>query len=183
MRSRVKIINRQAFPLAIVIVLMAATLSFAQNATVAKINVNSASQSELTTLPGMSKKKADKLIAGRPYGSAADLSKSGLSAKQIDKITPLVTFEGGPAAAAAPPAPAPSSLSTPTSHKSRSSGTSAASGSENTSAQVPPQPGMVWVSRRSKVYHVEGDRWYGKTKHGEWMTEADAIKAGYHKAK
>jgi hypothetical protein len=42
---------------------------------------------------------------------------------------------------------------------------------------------MVWVSRRSKVYHVQGDRWYGKTKHGEWMTEADALKAGYRKAK
>ncbi|MGH7879155.1 MAG: hypothetical protein ACREQD_06615 [Candidatus Binataceae bacterium] len=42
---------------------------------------------------------------------------------------------------------------------------------------------MVWVSRTRKVYHVQGDRWYGKTKHGEWMTEADAVKAGFRKAK
>jgi hypothetical protein len=181
---------RLAFPIAIMTVFLAATLSLAQDSAAAKININTASQSDLAGLPGMSKKKADKVIAGRPYGSAADLSKSGLSAKQIQKITPLITFEGGPApAAVSSPAEAPSSAeapaaaSTPPGHKSRSSSATSSSTSESATAQTPPQPGMVWVSRRSKVYHVEGDRWYGKTKHGEWMTEADAIKAGYHKAK
>jgi hypothetical protein len=54
-----------------------------------------------------------------------------------------------------------------------------------TGAQTPPQPGMVWVntSSKSKVYHKEGDRYYGKTKNGKWMTEADAKKAGYTAAK
>jgi hypothetical protein len=179
-----------AFPIAIMTVFLAATLSFAQDSTAAKININTASQSDLTGLPGMSKKKADKVIAGRPHGSAADLSKSGLSAKQIQKITPLITFEGGPVpAATSSPAESrssaetPAAATTPAAHKSRNSSATASSTSESAAAQTPPQPGMVWVSRRSKVYHVQGDRWYGKTKHGEWMTEADAIKAGYHKAK
>jgi hypothetical protein len=186
----VKIRNRLTFPIAIIAVFLAATLSIAQDTTAAKININTATQSDLAGLPGMSKKKADKVIAGRPYSSSADLSKSGLSAKQIQKITPLITFEGGPApAVASSPAATPGSAetpvaaSTPSTHKSRSSSAGGSSASESTTAQTPPQPGMVWVSRRSKVYHVEGDRWYGKTKHGEWMTEADAIKAGYHKAK
>ena len=34
----------------------------------------------------------------------------------------------------------------------------------------------------SKVYHKDG-QFYGKTKHGEFMTEADAQKAGYRAAK
>jgi hypothetical protein len=37
---------------------------------------------------------------------------------------------------------------------------------------------MVWVNTESHVYHLEGSRWYGRTKHGKYMSEQDAIKEG-----
>jgi hypothetical protein len=43
--------------------------------------------------------------------------------------------------------------------------------------------GKVWVNTNTKVFHKEGDPWYGKTKHGSYMTEADAVKGGFHEAK
>jgi hypothetical protein len=42
--------------------------------------------------------------------------------------------------------------------------------------------GMVWANENTKVYHKD-DAQYGKTKHGKFMTEADAQAAGYRMAK
>ena len=50
-------------------------------------------------------------------------------------------------------------------------------------AARPKSTGMVWVNTDSGVYHKPGTRWYGKTKNGKYMTQTDAMKAGYHAAK
>jgi len=56
--------------------------------------------------------------------------------------------------------------------------TPAASTPEIAAAQ---SAGKVWVNTESGVYHKSG-RWYGKTKQGKFMTEAEAKAAGYKAA-
>jgi hypothetical protein len=40
----------------------------------------------------------------------------------------------------------------------------------------------VWVNTATGVYHCPGSRWYGKTKQGDYMTQAEAQKKHYRPA-
>jgi hypothetical protein len=80
------------FLLAVAPVLMAQTGPAGQTAG-AKIDLNTASQAVLESLPGVDPATAKQIIAGRPYTSVADLSKAGVPASTIEGITPFVKVE------------------------------------------------------------------------------------------
>ena len=111
---------------------------------------------------------------------AGDLPKNDTSATSKDK-KPKKTDAASqdpaakPAASTAPAAAAPPSTPNSSAPAPKPAAAQQA-GSANTG-------GMVWVNTVSGVYHKPGSHYYGKTKQGKYMTEADAKRAGYREAK
>jgi len=110
--------------------------------------------------------------------------------------TPTPTASPSPAEKAASPlavaSPTASPKAKPTSkkakakRKARRAARPMPAGRTSDEAANPPAPGgghgQVWVNTETGVYHREGSRFYGTTRKGKYMTEQDAVQAGYKTA-
>lgn len=41
-----------------------------------------------------------------------------------------------------------------------------------------PRDTVVWLNTASGIYHLKGERWYGRTKHGAYVCKREADAAG-----
>ena len=104
--------------------------------------------------------------------------------------TPSATKKAASPSSPGPPAASPGARPTPkkakAARKPRPAPSPVPAGRATEEAANPPAPGgghgQVWVNTETGVYHREGSRFYGTTKKGRYMTEQDAIQAGYKPA-
>jgi hypothetical protein len=54
----------------------------------------------------------------------------------------------------------------------------------NAAAEHCPNDTVVWSTlSKSRVFHLSDSKYYGKTRHGAYLCEKDAVAAGYHASK
>jgi hypothetical protein len=90
---------------------------------------------------------------------------------------PAATSAPAPAAAPAAPAAAPATAMTPAPAATPKAKTATTA---TKTAAPGGGPGMVWLNTSTKVYHCYGTKYYGTTKAGAYMSEADAKAKGAH---
>ena len=135
------------------------------------------------------------LAAGQatPPAGSTGICKDGTYTNAASKAGPCRGHKGVQtwlAATAAPASTAPAATPAPTPAPApkaavRAPAATSAKASPAEKAAARPQaagggPGLVWVNTSSNVYHCYGSDYYGKTKAGSYMSEADAKAKGAH---
>jgi hypothetical protein len=145
-------------------------------------------------------KKAETTTAASPAAAESTAAASASPAEKRSRKksrTEVATSPSPTTEVAASPAPSasPSKFTLRNLFKPKTSATAApAAASPAAASPAPAKPavtepataapaqggghGLVWVNTELHVYHREGSRFYGTSKKGKYMTEAEAIKEG-----
>ena len=162
---------------------------------------SAAAEPAAAAAPAHKSRSSKKAEAATPAANAAPIATTAVSATCKDGTSwsgksksgacrghKGVKDWGGETAAATPtpaaaPAPAPANnapAAAPMPASQRTSTRTASTGASMGAAAPGGGAGKVWVNSASKTYHCQGTKWYGTTKHGEYMTETQAKSQGYH---
>ena len=134
-----------------------------------------AASPEASVSPAKTRGRKNETSPAPSASPAVSASPTGGQARKRAGASPAAT----PAASASPAKPfSIGSLFKPKPTASPAATTTTGSVEANATPAPGGGHGLVWVNSDSHIYHKEGSRFYGKTKRGKYVSEADAIKEG-----